>query len=189
MKTMIVLSGVLGVALAASAQNYGMAINQAHKAVTKTENASNADPDNEITPREFPAPQPAQPMDPALAATLQNIAHLRADLVNLSTNATPGEALTNDLMTASTGTKPSADTVAKVISDLQAVVKDKPSLRGHYQTIAQYLHASANGAHLTPAQFQMISDNLEKILEDAGAPYSATEDLLDDLKHLARETK
>jgi len=128
-------------------------------------------------------------MDPALAATLKNIAHLRADLIDLSTNATPGEALTNDLVAASTGTKPSADTVAKLIADLQAALKDKPALRGHFQTIAQYLHAAANGAHLTPAQFQMISDNLEKILEDAGAPYSATEDLLDDLKHLARETK
>jgi len=187
MKTVILLSGALGLALAASAQNYGMAINQAHRAVTKTENASSADPDAQ--PQNAAPPQAAQPMDPALTATLQNIAHLRADLINLSTNSAPGEALTNDLMSASTGTKPSADTLAKVISDLQAVVKDKPSLRGHYQTIAQYLHATANGAHLTPAQFQMISDNLEKILEDAGAPYSATEDLLDDLKHLDRETK
>jgi len=186
MKTVFVLSGVLGLTLAASAQNYGMAINQAHRAVTKTENASNADPDSQAPASPT---QPAQPMDPALAATLQNIAHLRADLINLSTNAIPGEALTNDLVAASTGTKASADTVAKVITDLQAVVKDKPSLRGHYQTIAQYLHAAANGAHLTPAQFQMISDNLEKILQDAGAPYSPTEDLLDDLKHLARETK
>ena len=188
MKTVIVLSGVLGLALAASAQNYGAAINLAHKAVTKTENASNADPDAQ-TPNSAAPGQAPQPMDPALAATLQNIAHLRADLLNLSTNSTPSEALTNDLMAASTGTKASAETVAKVIADLSAVVKDKPALRGHYQAIAQYLHAAANGAHLTPAQFQIISDNLEKVLQDAGAPYSPTEDLLDDLKHLARETK
>ena len=188
MKTVIVLSGVLGLALAASAQNYGSSINLAHGAVTKTENASNADPDAQ--PRNAAPPgQAPQAMDPALAATLQNIAHLRADLINLSTNATPSEALTNDLTAASTGTKPSADTVAKVIGDLQAVLKDKPALRGHFQKFAQYLHASANGAHLTPAQFQVISDDLEKILEDAGAPYAATEDLLDDLKHLVRETK
>jgi len=188
MKTVLVLSGVLGLALAASAQNYGAAINLAHKAVTKTENASNADPDAQ-SQNSAPPPQAAQPMDPALAATLQNIAHLRADLIDLSTNATVSEALTNDLISAATGTKPSADTVAKVIGDLQAVLKDKPALRGHFQQFAQYLHASANGAHLNPAQFAMISDNLEKILEDGGAPYAATEDLLDDLKHLERETQ
>jgi glycine/D-amino acid oxidase-like deaminating enzyme len=188
MKTVIVWSGVLGLALAASAQNYGAAINLAHKAVTKTENASNADPDAQPQNGAPPA-RSAQPMDPALAATLQNISRLRADLNYLSTNSSPGEALTNDLMAASTGTKPSAETVAKVIGDLEAALKDKPALRSHFQKIAQYLHAAANGAHLTPAQFAMISDNLEQILENGGAPYTATEDLLDGLKHLARETK
>jgi Mg2+ and Co2+ transporter CorA len=188
MKTVIVLSGVLGVALAASAQNYGAAINLAHKAVTKTENASNADPDAQPQ-NGAPQSQPPQPMDPALAATLQNIARLRADLNYLSTNASPNAALTNDLLAASTGTKPSDETVAKVLNDLQAVLKDKPALRAHFQKFAQTLHASANGAHLTPGQFATISDDLEKILEDAGAPYAATEDLLDDLKHLDRETQ
>jgi Mg2+ and Co2+ transporter CorA len=188
MKTVIVLSGVLGVALAASAQNYGAAINLAHKAVTKTENASNADPDAQGQ-NAAPRPQAAQPMDPALAATLQNIARLRADLNYLSTNASPNEAFTNDLVAAANGTKPSDETVAKVIGDLQAVLKDKPALRAHFQKLAQSLHASANGAHLTPEQFATISDGLEKILEDAGAPYAATEDFLDDLKHLDRETK
>lgn len=189
MKTVIVLSGLLALGLAAQAQNYGAAVNLAHKAVTKTENASNADPD--MQPKAYPSPpaQSTQPMDPALAATLQNIAHLRADLNYLSTNTAPSEHLTNDLLAAANGTKPSAETLAKVISDLSAALQDKPALRSHFQKIAQYLHATANGAHLTPAQFQMISDDLEKILQNGGAPYSATEDLLDDLKRLAKETK
>ncbi len=189
MKTAMMLSGLLGLALATQAQNYGAAVNLAHKAVTKTENAANADTD--IHPLEVPSPpvQYTQPTDPALTATLQNIAHLKADLNYLCTNTVPSESLTNDLTAASTGTKPSPETLAKVISDLAAAVQDKPALRSHFQKIAQYLHASANGAHLTPAQFQMISDDLEKILQDGGAPYSATEDLLDDLKRLAKETK
>ena len=187
MKTVIVFSVVLRLTLATHAQNYGAAINQAHRAVTKTEAASNADPDAQS--QAAAASQPAQPMDPALAATLQNISKLRADLNCLGTNSTPPPALTNDLMAAAVGTKASAETIAKLIGDLQAAVAGKPALRSHYIKLAQYLHAVSNGAHLSPAQFQAISDDVEKILGNAGVPYEATEALLEDLKHLARETK
>jgi len=188
MKTMIGLCAALSVALAASAQNYGAAINLAHKAVTKTEDASNANPDAQPQYAAPPAPAP-QPMDPALAAPLPNIASLRADLNFLSTNTAPSPTLTNDLAAAAGGTKASPETVAKLIGDLQAAVNGKPELRSHFQKLAQYLHAASNGGHLTSAQFAVVSDDVEQILSNGGAPYAATQDFLDDLKHLVRETK
>ena len=188
MKTWVALSGVISLALASSAQNYNAAINLAHKAVNKTEAAANADPDAQAQAG-MARPQPAQPMDPALAATLQNIASLRADLNYLSTNSTPPAALTNHLAAAAGGTKASAETVAKLIGDLATAVHGKPALKRHFQKFAQYLHAAANGSHLTPPQFGMISESLEQILASNGVPFADSQAVLDDLKQLARETK
>jgi hypothetical protein len=90
---------------------------------------------------------------------------------------------------AATGTKASADTIAKLIGDLQTAIAGKPALRTQYQKLAQYLHAVSNGAHLTPAQFQVISDDMERILENGGASYEAATYVIQDIKVLARETK
>lgn len=187
MKKVIWLVLGLGLTLEVQADIYTASMNSAHRAVNKTEAASNADPD--AIGRSAPSGQAPQPADPAMNGTLNNIAKLRADLASLSTNTPPPNALTNDLMAAANGTKASLETVRLVAADLQATVPGQPALKKNLLKLAQFLHASANGAHLTPAQFQMLSDGVEKILSDAGVSYTATQSLLDDLKRLVKETK
>jgi hypothetical protein len=193
MKTVIVLGLALCVANFARAQGQGIynaSINQAHRAVNATEAASQRTDDSQSQAQGATPAQPApQPANPVLAATLRNIANLKADLAALNTNTAPAAALTNDLVAAANGTKASADTIAKLIGDLQAAVAGKPALVSHYQKLAQYLHALSNGAHLTPTQFQAISDDLEHILENGGASYEATTYVIQDVKVLAGETK
>jgi len=191
MKTLLVMGLALGLANVTRAGDpYVAAMNQAHRAVNATEAASQRTDDSLSQPQTAPPAQPApQPMDPVLAATLQNIASLKTDLASLSTNAPPAAALTNDLMAAATGTKPSADTIGKLAGDLQTAVAGNPGLKVYYPKLAQYLHAAANGAHLTPAQFQTISDDLQQILENGGASYEAATYVANDLKALDRETK
>jgi hypothetical protein len=189
MKTVVVLICALLLAGLTQAQDiYTASKRQARRAVANTEAASNQDPDAQQPQSAAQAPAP-QPMDPALAATLKNIASLRADLLSLNTNTPPSDALTNDLTAAASGTKPSADAVAKLAGDLQTAIAGKPALRAHYQKLAQYLHAVFNGSHLTPAQFQAISDDTEQILSNNGASYESTEAVVHDLKALFRATQ
>jgi uncharacterized phage infection (PIP) family protein YhgE len=188
MKTFIPLALALTATLSLPAQNYYGAIDLAHRAVNKTEAASNQNPDAQPG-QSAPRSQAPQPMDPRLQATLESIASLRADLSQLETNAAPAAGLTNDLAAAATGTKPSADTIARLAGDLQSAVAGKSALRAANQKFAQYLHAVANGGHLTAAQFQTVSDAVETILDNGGASYEATSAVLDDLKHLDRETQ
>ena len=176
MKIAIVWGGALLLAVSAQADIYTASMDQARRAVSKTEAASNQNPDGQ--PPSQPA-APAQPMNPELAATLQNIANLRTDLGNLDPAKSP----------AARGTKAPPEKIAKLALDLQTAVAGKAALRAHYQKLAQYLHAVFNGSHLTPVQFQMISDDMEQILENNGASYEATEAVLNDIKALARATK
>ena len=189
MKTVIALSCALCLANLAEAQVgiYNGAESAARRAVSKTEAAENQNPDAQPPPSAAPAAP--QPMNPVLAATLQNIASLRADLASLTTNGPVSSAFTNDLMAASTGTKGSPETITKLATDLQAALAGNQAFRSSFQKLAQFLHAVSNGSHLTPEQFQTVSDTVEQILTNGGAPYQATSDVLDDLKHLARETK
>lgn len=190
MKTVIVLGLVLGIAFPMRAQGvYNAAMNQARRAVSKTEAASNQNPDDQQSSQAASQSPATQPMNPVLAATIQNIASLQADLGKLDTNTPPAEAFTNDLTAAATGTKASPDTIAKLIGDLQTAVAGKSGIRPSYKKLAQYLHALSNGAHLTPAQFQTVSDAVEQILDDGGASYESTSAVLDDIKHLDRETQ
>lgn len=189
MKTVAALICAFLLAGLAQAQDiYTASKRQARRAVANTEAASNQDPDAQQRQNAPQAPPP-QPMDPALAATLKNIASLRADLLSLNTNTPPSDALTNDLTAAASGAKPSADAVAKLAGDLQAAIAGKPALRAHYQKLAQYLHAVFNGSHLTPAQFQAISDDMEQILSNNGASYESTEAVVHDMKALFRATQ
>jgi len=192
MKSVIALGLALcAVCLESSAQVgiYNASINQAHRAVNATEAASNQNPDGEPPARGGAPAQAPKPMDPVLAATLQNVASLAADLGKLDPNTPPAAAITNDLISAANGNKASAATIAKLVGDLQAAVGGKAAMRPSLKKLAQYLHALSNGAHLTPAQFQMISDNVEQILENGGASYESTTGVLNDIKLLARETK
>jgi hypothetical protein len=165
---------------------YNASVNQARRAVANTEAASNRNPDDQSAGQGAPG---AQPMSPALVATLKNIANLRADLKALNpTNPVPS-ALTNDLAAAAGGIKAPVDKVAKLADDLQAAMAGKPALRAHYQNLAQDLHAVFNGSHLNPGQFQMVSDGMDRILDDGGSSYEARQAVLHDIKDIYRATQ
>ena len=130
-----------------------------------------------------------------LQATLENIAGLRADFVALGsltdTNLTTAQKLPllNDLATAAQGTKPSQKSLSQLGDDLAFAIAGKEKLRTPQPKLAQYVHASFNGAHLTPAQEKMIFDEVQKILDTGGvAPEDAT-NVVNDLKTIAAETK
>ncbi len=137
------------------------------------------------------APQynPQTPSDPALQATLRNIANLRADLDNLDSNPTNTVPLRKDLVIAAQGTKPSPASVEKLSQTLAAAVAGNTKLRTQHQKLAQYAHALSNGAHLTATQQQTILDNVRKILQDGGVPAENVTAVISDLKTIATETK
>ncbi len=137
------------------------------------------------------APQYAQPAppDPALQATLRNIANLRADLDNLDSNPTNTVPLRKDLVIAAQGTKPSPASVEKLSKTLAAAVAGNAKLRAQHQKLAQYAHALSNGAHLTATQQQVILDNVKKILSDGGVPAEDVTTVIGDFKTIATETK
>ena len=185
MKTFIVLFCALSMSEAAFAQiNYNSAIKQAHNAVNQTESASQGS-----TRPIQPPPQNSLPMDPALAATLQNIASLRVDLDAMSANFTP-KSLTNDLVAAASGIKkPTEASVAKLTGDLQAAIAGNEKMRTQHQKLAQNIHAIFNSAHLSPAQQQTVENDVQKILSDGGVSPEKISAVTDDMKAVANETK
>jgi hypothetical protein len=188
MKIIAVLGCALLLAGLARADIYTASMDQARRAVSKTEAASNQNPDGQPSQNRPPSQTP-QPMDPALAATLKNIASLRVDLTSLDFTNPPSGALTNDMAAAATGTKPPPEKIAQLFGDLQTAIAGKASVRAHFLQLAQFLHAVCNGSHLTPAQFQMVSDGVEQILDNAGASYETTLAVLHDLKAIYRATQ
>jgi hypothetical protein len=184
MKTFIALFFALSVPCVTFAQiNYSIAVQQARRAGDQSAAASRGN---------APQPAPAQnppPMDPALAATLQNIANLRSDFDGLKTNVAPDRSFTNDLASAAKETKASAASISKLADDLQAAIAGNDKLRPKHQKLAQDIHAIFNGAHLSSEQVQMVYDDVQKILQDGGTPDDFTANLLDDIKEIAKETK
>jgi hypothetical protein len=137
----------------------------------------------------------SQPVDPVLQATLQNTEDLRSDFAsigNVSAASVPAaqiSSLTNHLLVAAQGTKPQMASVAKLAGDLTTAIAGQTKLRASHPKLAQYVHASFNGAHLTAAQQQMILDSVQKILKEGGASAEETADVVGDLKTIAGETK
>ena len=135
------------------------------------------------------------PMDPALAATLQNINDLRADLdaLNTVTNAEPAAAqkvsLLNHLSAAASGTKPPAASVQKLADHVMAATTGRKTPAAQQTKLARYLHAAFNGSHLTAAQLTMILDDAQKIMTSAGASADDAGSVVADLKAVAAETK
>lgn len=187
-KTFIALFCALSVPGAAFAQiNYNMAIQQARHAGDQSAAASQGNAPQPAQPA--PSAQNPPPMDPALAATLQNIANLRSDFDGLKTNVAPGRSFTNDLAAAAKETKASAASVSKLADDLQTAIAGNEKLRPKHQKLAQDIHAIFNGAHLSSEQEQMVYDDVQKILQNGGASSDETQNLLDDIKEIAKETK
>jgi len=142
-----------------------------------------------------PTPGSAAPMDPALQATLKNIAGLQADfaaVVATSDKPAPEQktALLNDLAQAAQGTKASAGSIKRVADDLlTAVAGQKKLAPAQQKLLAQKVHALFNSAHLTAALQEKLLTEVQKLLTDAGASLDDTVNLVTDLKTVVAETK
>ena len=142
-----------------------------------------------------PAPPQAAPVDPVLAATLQNIASLRADFAALN-NATGAKAdstqkvsLLNNLSAAAQGSKPASASVQKLAGHLTSAVLGKKILPAQQTKFARDIHAIFNSSHLSAAQQQTILDDVKKILEGGGASSEDMASVMADLQQIASETK
>jgi hypothetical protein len=184
MKTFTAFVCALFVAGSASAQGvYNMAKQQAKRVA-----GNEAMPSAPQAPPQNVSPQP----DPALEATLRNVASLRADFETLGsspTNAADAQPLVNDLTAAAQGRQPSPASISKLAKDLMAVIAGNNKLRAQPQKLAQYAHAVFNSSHLSPAQQQMVCDAVQKILQDGGAPPDDTANVINDFKTIATETQ
>ena len=200
MKASVILIATMAFADAATADvNYDLAKGQAKRAVNQTIAASQggtvpAQPPAP-TPAAPPAP-PAPPANPELAATLQNIADLRADLDALAqaaaaqAGADQRASLMTHLSAASAHDKKApADSVKKLAGNLIAVVSGKKNLAAQNATLARDIHALFNGAHLSATQTQTLLDGVKKILAGAGVPADAADNVVADLKQVAAETR
>jgi hypothetical protein len=142
------------------------------------------------------APPPSEaPVDPALAATLQNINDLRADLDAFNavakTEVTTAQksSLLHHLSVAASGTKPASASVTNLAEHVIAATAGKKTPPAQQTQLARYLHAAFNGSHLTAAQLTMILSDSQKILTSAGASTEDAGSVVADLKAIAAETK
>ena len=204
MKTSAMLCCGLCLAFSALADPYVISKQQARRVADQTP----ADPQNSTPPASMPfrsrlAAPPAQaepaasaaPMDPALAATLQNIGNLRADIAafNAVTNAAPEAtqktSLLNNLSAAAQGTKPAAETIKQLGDHLIAATCGKKMPPPQQTTLARDIHAVFNSSHLTAAQQKLMFDDVQKTLIAAGSLPADVGAVVTDLKTVATETK
>jgi len=123
-----------------------------------------------ITGQPAPPPPPAaaQP-DPVLAATLQNITNLQADLAMLQTDPGRKQPLINDLNAAAAGQRPSNESVSRLVDDLAPVLSGKTLPPDQLRKIAQALHAFCNSSHLSEAQQRTLLTDTAKNLQAPGS--------------------
>jgi hypothetical protein len=189
MKTFIAFYCALLVVKTAFADPYSMAMQQARNAVANENKAQHAI-DSSGQPVPAPAPgNPGSPPNPALEATLQNIANLRADFENFADGQTNRQPLINDLTTAAQGTKPSPASISKLADPLASMIINNKKIGAHDQKLAQSVHALFNSSHLSAAQQQMVCDGVQKILQDSGASSDDVTNVIINLKAIAIETK
>jgi hypothetical protein len=194
MKTFIAFFCALSVAGSTFADPYSMAQQQARNAVAsenKNQQAINSAGLSAPAPPPQSNPNPAAPPNPALQATLQNIASLRTDfetLVSGPTNAASAQ-LINDLSAAAQSIKPSPAAISKLARDLTAVLAGNDKLRTQPPKFAQWVHAVFNSSHLSPAQQQMIHDGVQKIFADAGVPVPDAANVINDFQTIATQTQ
>jgi hypothetical protein len=142
-----------------------------------------------------PAPPPAAPIDPVLAATLQNIASLRADFaaLNVATgakvDATQKVSLLNNLSAAAQGSKPASASVQKLAGHLTTATLGRKTLPAQQAKLARDIHAIFNSSHLAAAQQQAVFDDVKKVLEGGGAATEDAANVIADLQQIAGETR
>jgi hypothetical protein len=198
MKASVILAVTLAFAGTAPADvNYNLAIGQAKRAVNQTTAASQGGAAPASPPASAAPPaQPAPPANPELAATLQNIADLRADLDALAqaADAQAGDDQRAPLMTHLSAApahdkKAPLASVKKLAGHLIAAVSGRKNLAAQNANLARDLHALFNGAHLSATQQQALLDGAKKILAGAGVPADAADNVISDLKQIAAETR
>jgi hypothetical protein len=201
-KSFVAGAWLLGAAGGVFAQNYNLATQQARRDSAQNDaeqqriaNAAGAPAGSSRYGRPAtPAPE-AAPMDPALQATLKNVAGLQTDLaafVATSDKPTADQktALLNDLSEAAQGAKASSGAIKKVAEDLSPALAGQKRLGVPQQKrLAQQIHALFNSSHLTAAQQQAILTSIQKTLTDAGTSLDDTVNLVTDLKAVVAETK
>jgi CCR4-NOT transcriptional regulation complex NOT5 subunit len=175
------------------ADPYSQSIQRARR-TSDQNNAQQAALMDPAAPAAPATPAPAA-TDPALAATLQNIAGLQADFAALAlaaTNTVTAEqrvALLNDLAAAAQGTKASRDSIQKTAKQLITLLPGKKIAAAQQNRLARCVHAAFNGAQLTAAQQQVIFDDIQKNLVAAAVPAEDAAQLVALLKAVAAETK
>jgi hypothetical protein len=197
----IVLAGgcVLSAVLTLQAQNYYLATQQAKRASTQNaaeqQRIANA-AGTPGAPAAGSAPASAAPTDPALQATLKNIASLQGDfaaIIAAADKPDPAQkvSLLNNLTQAAQGSsKASSDSVKRVADDLLTAVAGKSKLVAAQQTkLAREVHALFNSSHLTATQQQNLLADVQKTLVDAGVSLGDAVNVATDLKAVVAETK
>ena len=194
-KPILVLLAAISVAAGASAQNYYMAEQQAHRASSQNDAeqqriANAAGSSGQSSQSAQGAPQ----ADPMLQATMSNIASLQADLAAFvaadKPDPTQKVSLLNNMSQAAQGKKASSDSAKELAKDLQSALAGKKGLAAAQQKqLAAYIHAAFNGSHLTDAKIETISGSVQKILTDAGVSTDDAVNIITDLKKVASETK
>ena len=193
MKLFVVLTVLLAFVGSALADvNYYLGKQQAKRDV------SQSDAQQGITPAQpqSPAAPQAPPTDPALVATLQNIANLRADLdaINLAADAQSGAEQRASLMThlsaaAAHDKKATSASLKKLVGHLIAATSGNKKLSAQNAKLARDFHALFNGAHLAAPQPQTLLDGFKKILTEAGVAATDADNVVNDLKQVATETQ
>ena len=187
MKTaLLILAGILATGVG-MAQNLSIAKDQAKR-------ASGQSGSQPASPHAPSAPAQA-PMDPALAATLQNVASLRADFTAISAAADASAAadqrisLLNHLSGAAQGTKASTANVKKLASDFITALASRKKISPQSQKLAGAVHALFNGAHVSDTQLETLLASVTKLLTDAEVPADDAAKIVESLKAVAAETK
>jgi hypothetical protein len=193
MKAFVAFSCVLCMAIGALAGPNEAALRQARDVSSRVTQADQGNPPA-TAPAPAVPPQTVPQPSPALAATLRNIANLRADFAALGnltgTNAaTQKQLLMNDLATAAQGPKPSPASVSRLADDLVSATAGKAKTDATQQKLAQDIHAIFNSSQLSPSQKQMIFDSTQKILQSSGAAADDATNVVNDIKQIATETK
>ena len=186
MKTpgLILALGLMFAAAAAPAQNFNIAKQQARNAA-----------DGPTPPPPLPGSPAATAVNPALAATLQNISNLGTDIAALldADAANPDAALKmpllNDLVQAAQGAKPSKESLQKFADAFTTAVAGKKSLHDQQARLGQWLHALCNCSHLTDTQQATLTTGLQKILAHAGVAKSDADNVIEAIKAVAAQTK
>jgi hypothetical protein len=180
--------------------NYDLAAKQARRASDQNNAEQNrigreAGGGQSQSPQSPSAPT-APPMDPALAATLNNIADLKADLdaLNQAADAAAGAELRVSLLNhlssaAGTGKKAATASIKKLADHLIAAASGRKNLAAQNPKLARSLHALFNGAHLSATQPETLLTGVKKALTEAGVPAEDADNLVADLKQIVAETQ